>query len=419
MKKFLVVLEYEIMTYLKNKSYIISTVVIAVLAAILMFVPRFVNIKSLIGIDSITQDEESESTTDVSDADKDNILVYDKTGLFDISSIDTFMQNYNVNAAASEDELKESISNESTKAGFIIKSFTDYEYVVHNKSMFDSVDMQFEQYLTIINQMAYCNANNLNYQEVATAFSPQINSDKVVLGKDMSSNYWYCYALIIIIFMIIIFYGVMVATSVTQEKSNRTIEVLVTSADTKVLFFGKVIAGTIAALAQSGILLLSVIGSYKVNQSAWGGILDNILNVPANVLVTFALFGIGGVLFYTFIYGAFGALVSKTEDINKSAGSIQMVIMIVYFITLFQLMNIDGIAMKVLSYLPISSYSAMFARVAMGNVNIIEVIISFVILVASIIGVGILGSAIYRMGTLRYGNPIKITTALKSLRKNK
>lgn len=39
--------------------------------------------------------------------------------------------------------------------------------------------------------------------------------------------------------MIIIFYGVMVATSVTQEKSNRTIEVLVTSADTKILFLAR------------------------------------------------------------------------------------------------------------------------------------------------------------------------------------
>ena len=38
------------------------------------------------------------------------------------------------------------------------------------------------------------------------------------------------------------------------------------------------------------------------------------------MLVVFALFGIGGFLFYTFIYGAMGALVSKTEDINKSAG---------------------------------------------------------------------------------------------------
>ena len=84
--------------------------------------------------------------------------------------------------------------------------------------------------------MVYCSIHNLDYEQIITAFNPEINSQTVVLGKDMGNNYFYCYALIIIIFMIIIFYGVMVATSVTQEKSNRTIEVLVTSADTKILF---------------------------------------------------------------------------------------------------------------------------------------------------------------------------------------
>ena len=65
-----------------------------------------------------------------------------------------------------------------------------------------------------------------------------------------------------------------------------------------------------------------------------------------------------------------------------------------------------------------SSYSAMFVRIAMGTVNTWEIIVSFVILVASIFGAGILGAKIYRMGTLRYGNPIKLTVALKDLKKS-
>lgn len=144
--------------------------------------------------------------------------------------------------------------------------------------------------------------------------------------------------------------------------------------------------------------------------------LDILLDIPTNVLIAFGLFGIGGFLFYAFVYGAIGALVSKTEDINKSSGSIQMIIMIVYCVVLFQMQNIDGIIMKVASFLPISSYSAMYIRVAMGEVALWEVVVSFVILVVSIIGMGLLGAKIYRMGTLRYGNPIKITAALKSIR---
>jgi ABC-2 type transport system permease protein len=109
--------------------------------------------------------------------------------------------------------------------------------------------------------------------------------------------------------------------------------------------------------------------------------------------------------------------VSKIEDLNKSAGTAQMVVTIVYIVVLCQLYNVDGIVMKVCSFLPISSYSAMFARVAMGNVATWEVVVSAVILYASVVVMGIVGGKIFRSSTLRYGNPIKLSHALKGLRK--
>lgn len=135
-------------------------------------------------------------------------------------------------------------------------------------------------------------------------------------------------------------------------------------------------------------------------------------------MLSFAFFGLGGYLFYGFLYGAMGALVSKTEDVSKSSGGLQVVIMVVYFFSLLQLMNIDGPVIKVLSFLPVSSYSTMFARIAMGTVAPWEVVVSFLILAASIVGTGVLGARLYRMGTLRYGNPIKLSTALKDLKKS-
>ena len=73
---------------------------------------------------------------------------------------------------------------------------------------------------------------------------------------------------------------------------------------------------------------------------------------------------------------------------------------------------------KVLSFLPFSSYSTMFARIAMGTVAAWEIALSVIILIASIFGAGLLGAKIYRMGTLRYGNPISLSTALKDLKKS-
>ena len=93
-----------------------------------------------------------------------------------------------------------------------------------------------------------------------------------------------------------------------------------------------------------------------------------------------------------------------------------MIVMIVYVVVLMQLDNTDGIIVKVCSYLPFSSYCAMFVRIALGNVAMWEIVVSFAILVVSTVFVGWLAAKIYRMGTLRYGNPISIRTALKNLK---
>lgn len=414
MKKFGVIFQYELMNYIKNKSYVITTVIIALVAGIIMFVPNFIDIGSVTG----------ENKNDVSDenlgADSDStILVYDKSGMVtDISFIQNFYHDDAIKKASGENELVDKVKADEVSAGFVVNSLTDYDYYVYNQSMTDDNQVVFTQVMTVLNQMVYCQKNGIDYASLTQAFNPQIDCHENILGKDMGSNYWYCYGLVMIIFMIIIMYGSMVATSVTQEKSNRTMEVLVTSVDTNLLFFAKVLAGAVAALIQSAVMLGTVLISYKINQDKWGGMLNMVLDIPANVLVVFALFGIGGFLFYTFIYGAMGALVSKTEDINKSAGGVQMVIMIVYFITLASLTDVDGIMIKVTSFLPVSSYSAMFARVAMGSVNTWEIVVSFIILVASIVVVGIIGAKIYRMGTLRYGNPIKLSNAFKSIKEN-
>ena len=413
MKKFGVIFQYEIMNYIKNNSFMISTIVIAVLAAVILFLPSVFDMSGILGINKDDTDDTADNTeiTDV-------IIICDEKDIFAGTGIvEGVLNDVKIETVSSRDALVDKIENdENVIAGFVVKNATDFEYVVNNSDMFDDMTQRFTYAMQLLSQYNYCKENNLDMAEIENAFNPVINSETTVLGKDMMSNYWYCYALIIIVFMVIILYGVMVATSVTQEKSNRTMELLVTSADTNSLFFGKVLAGTSAALLQVGIIFAVILGSYKINRDSWGGLFDKIFNIPSDVLITFAFFGFGGLLFYVFIYGAMGALVSKTEDINKSAGSVQFVIMIVYFIGLSQLNNVDGILMKVLSFLPISSYSAMFARVALGNVSFAEITVSFVILIVSTIAVGILGSKIYRMGTLRYGNPITLRNAFKNLK---
>lgn len=412
MKRFFTVFEFELMSYIKNRSFMITTILVAVLLGAVTFLPRFVDMSDMLGISS-----EMETSSDEKKEEPALLGLVDEKGYFsDTSILEQAFPNTQFVVMNSEKDLKKSVEKEETEAGFYVVDDMNYHYYVLNRDMSDERRVIFDELLGMVHKQVYCQENNLDYETFAANYEAPVNCDEQVLGKDAADNFWYCYALVIIIFMVIIMYGVMIATAVTSEKSNRSIEVLVTSIDSKYLLFGKVFAGAFAVVVQLTLILGAALVGYGINHEFWGDKLDMLLDIPVNVLITFGVFGIGGFLFYAFLYGALGALVSKTEDINKSVGSLQMIIMIVYFAVLFQLENVDGTIMKVCSYLPFSSYSAMFVRVGMGKVVTWEVVISAIILYASIFFVGWLGAKIYRMGTLRYGNPIKFSNALKDIK---
>jgi len=416
MRKFGIVLKYELREYFTSKGFMMLTFVIAFLGAVLLFLPRFIDMSDFTGVQVVGKEEEQEETSE-GDVTKFAYIDLTETGVLQEELLQQMIPGIDWHRMNSIEELKQGVE-EDYDAGFAVTGPTEYDYYVFNKSMTDSNTAMFDEIMKQMYRVNYCAANGLDLNEIAEMYNVPITVNEQILNKDSGSNYWYCYVLVIIVFMLIVYYGQMIAVSVTNEKSNRAIEVLVTSTTPNSLLFGKVIAGAIGGLFQMGFILGAVLISYSVNREQWGGMLDMFLYIPAEVLLAFAFFGLGGYLFYAFLYGAMGALVSKTEDISKTISGLMLVIMVVYFFSLMQLMNVDGPIIKVLSFLPISSYSTMFARIAMGTVAPWEIIISFLILAASIFGAGVLGAKIYRMGTLRYGNPISLTKALKDLKKS-
>lgn len=411
MKKFLTVLEFELREYLRNKIFIVTTLLIALLGAGALFLPSLLDMSKYLPVppkEGTVVEEEDKEPEEI----EVSYYICDEQSLIPEQLIEQIFGE-GTYQYVKEDEVEKGVLSEKVTAGFVIRSLDEMDYYVLNKGMLDMESQQMQEALVEAGQMDYCKKHNLDYQELTNVYNKEIKVNEQILGKDTESNFWYCYAFEILVFMMIVMYGQMISVSVTSEKSNRSIEVLVTSTTPVSLLFGKVIAGAIASVAQVAVILGAILGSYRINRQAWGGSLDMIFNIPAEVLLTFAFFGLGGFLFYAFLYGAMGALVSKTEDLSKATSGLMTAIMIVYFLSLTQLSNVDGIIIKILSFLPFSSYSAMFARIAMGSVTIAEVIISAVILLVSIVGAGWLGALIYRMGTLRYGNPIKLSTLFK------
>ncbi|MEE1072866.1 MAG: ABC transporter permease [Cellulosilyticum sp.] len=416
MRQFLLVLESELKEYFSAKGFMIWTIIIAVLGAGLLCLPRFIDLSGFTGVQVVAHHDEQEAHKKDKE-EREKLYLLDEAHITDMKVLEAYFPENEWVIIADEKALRQAVESQEAEAGFVVKAPDTYTYYVYNKKMNDEIGENFEDAMKVFYRRDYCQDHELSYEVMEQVYEAELTVDEQILNKDTRANYFYCYIFVILVYMMIIMYGQMIAVSITSEKSNRAIEVLVTSTTPNSLLFGKVIAGAIGGLLQFGLVIGAILMSYRLNRGVWGSSLDVFLQIPPEVLLVFAFFGLGGYLFYAFLYGAVGALSSKTEDISKTSGGVMMLITIVYIFSLTQLEQVDGMIIKILSFLPVSSYSTMFARIAMGTVSTWEIIVSFVILLVSIIGTGFIGAKIYRMGTLRYGNPIKFTTALKGIRK--
>ena len=417
MKAFFNVLSFELSNYFKNKGYMISTILFSLLLIIGLSLPSFFDISKLIPQLS-NNVESSESIDETSEKDKTNYVIMDTNNIIsDKGVLETAFSNSNWTIVNSKDEAEKLIKSGDAKAGFIVESLNKYSYLIDNSGFTDNNQIIFESLLSSLNQQIYADKHNLDINDLQSIIYPSFESDVTILGKDSANNFFYVYMLVFAMYMMILLYGQLIAVSVTSEKSNRAIEVLVTSANSSTLIFGKVIGAALASFLQVAIILGSGMISYTLNSKAWNGLLDGVFKIPSNILLTFIIFGSIGYLFYSFIFGALGALVSKTEDISSSIGPVTMIFVIVFFISMFGLTNSDSLLIKIASFIPFSSSMTMLIRVALGTVSNIEIIISFIILLISTILTALGAAKIYRLGTLMYGNPIKLKNALKWFKK--
>jgi ABC-2 type transport system permease protein len=231
-------------------------------------------------------------------------------------------------------------------------------------------------------------------------------------------NFFYTYIMIFALYMVIMLYGQMVATNVATEKSSRAMELLVTSANPTAMMFGKVLASCIAGFVQLVLVFGTAILLYNLNKDALvNPLIASIFNIPIELFIYLIVFFILGFLIYAFLYGAIGSTASKLEDINTSVMPITFLFIIAFMVVMFSMStgSVDNTAMVIASYVPFTSPMAMFTRICMSTVAWYEILISIAVLVASVIGVGVLSARIYRVGVLLYGTPPKLGKILKAV----
>ena len=108
MKKFGVIFQYEIMNYIKNKSFMISTIVIAVLAAVILFLPSVFDMSGILGINKDDTDDTADNTeiTDV-------IIICDEKDIFAGTGIvEGVLNDVKIENVSSRDALVDKIEND-------------------------------------------------------------------------------------------------------------------------------------------------------------------------------------------------------------------------------------------------------------------------------------------------------------------
>ena len=227
-------------------------------------------------------------------------------------------------------------------------------------------------------------------------------------GENAAQSFSLAYFMGIILYTVILMYGVNVKSSVLEEKTTRIVEVLVSSIRPFPLLVGKVVGVGAVSLLQLtlwAVLGRLVLGSRRVLSTRMPDDLS-FLQVPHVSVATGAVFiayFLGGFFIYSAMFAAVGAMSSSEQEAQQAQQPLVLVL-VLSFLSMFALLNDPGSALGVvLSMVPFTSPIAMPVRWAAGDLPPLELAASLVLLVAGIAGVTWVAARIYRVGILMTG----------------
>lgn len=434
MKQFGIIFKFEFVSYLKNKIFVGVTVFLVAAIAAIMFFPGI--LERINGRDAESNDrtEYENAAGEAGALDHENA---DETlGLLLLSVPKEHMQkakelqnafqasfpDYEVALTEEETEaIREKVASGKAECAFALDGMTSYTYYVGNLSMYDANTEIADEILKSMHSLEAMQNGGMSEEEAKQALFAEIVHETESLGKDQMQNFFYTYIMIFALYMVILLYGQMVATNVATEKSSRAMELLITSAKPVSMMFGKVVASCLAGFIQILVVFGSSILFYNLNREYWGGngIVSSIFDMPLSLLAYMLIFFVLGFFIYAFMFGAIGSTASKVEDINTSVMPVTLLFVAGFVIVMMSMSNgnVDSLLMRVCSYVPFISPMAMFTRIAMSTVPLYEILLSIVILIASVAGIGVISAKIYRVGVLLYGTKPKLSAIFKAIGK--
>lgn len=214
-----------------------------------------------------------------------------------------------------------------------------------------------------------------------------------------------------LLYMTILLYAVSVMRSVLEEKTNRVVEVVISSMRPFQLMLGKILGVGAVGLTQLGIWALSGILIVSAGipallaanpQFAQLGELREFLPGIGYVAL-FAVFFVGGYFMYSGLYAAVGAMCNTDEEAQQAQFPVIMLLVVpIIFVT--QVINEPNAGLSVvLSLIPFFTPILMFARAAGGAAPLWQIGASVVGMAMTVVAIAWVAGRIYKVGILMAG----------------
>lgn len=412
MKKLGIVFKFEFKELINKKSLIITTLVMSLILFAGTFAPRVIS-----WFNKPDETTETPGTGVNTISFKGSVLVSEDPNTFKNLEL-IFGEFSGITLLDDASTVKDAIIDETYEVAYIFENLSKFK-IVKKDSGLNFFGSPVESVL----QSALFEKNlqdlGINPDDIYSAQDIKLDVSHETLGRDATQMYFFAFAILFVLYMLILLYGQQVATSVAKEKDSRTMELLITSTDPKILIFGKVFSAGLVGFIQISIMVLFLVIGFFLNKSSYPDFLIESIKVAMSwdVLLVYLFFSFAGYILYLFVYAALGSLVSKVEDVGSAVGSITIIFVIAYLIASMAMPNPDMLVVKICSYIPFVSLFTLPIRYSMTSVTSFELITSGALMLGLTVAVAYLSVYIYRLGSLNYGNRMKLGNVLKNILK--
>lgn len=413
------IIEREYSFRIKKKSFWLLTILMPVLFAALVFVPMWL---------ATFQDSEAKT-----------VVIMDSTGKYESLFEDT-ESCVCIKAEGSMDEYRKKENKEITAFLNIsapLSENPDAATLYSSRQLPNNLVRDINHILTEAlrnEKLAGFNIENIdsvmqvakeNYSVQTVKWNDDGSEDKS--SSDVATILGMMATLII--YMFIISYGGMVMQGVMEEKTNRIIEVMISSVRPFDLMMGKIIGIglvgltqfilwcvlTIFLIASAGVAMGEPVQSVVASDVEMSG-LSALFAVPwAKLLFFFFLYFVGGYILYGAMFAAIGSALSQQEDSQQFMAPMILFMVFSLYAGIYGAENPDGPLAFWASVIPFSSPMVMMMRLAF-DVPWWELALSLSVLLLTSVFVVWLSARIYRVGILMYGKKPSIMEILKWIR---